>query len=461
MIINKIFETAKDTDSRFLSVCSEERINTGRKQCTIRLDSTKTYQSILGFGGALTESSGYALSLMPPEKQKEAVEAYFSAEKGNGYTLARTHLNSCDFSLDNWACVEEPDESLNSFSMERTDKYITPLLQAARDAAGKNLKLLVSPWSPPAFMKDNGEMNHGGKLLKKYYPLWAACFARFIEELKKRKIETWAVSVQNEPEAEQRWDSCIWTAAEEAEFAVMHLGPALEKFAVNALNKIKIFTHDHNRDRLWERFSESMAYPGADKYIDGAAFHWYSGSQYENIAKTAKAFPGKDLLFTEGCIEGKPKTSAWFNGERYAHNIINDLNNGCMGWIDWNIVLDAQGGPNHAGNFCDAPVIADAQNNELCYQSSYYYIGHLSRFIKPGARRIALTYNDYPYAAPAALDGRLGNLADCCAFKNTDGTIALVVMNRSEGEMNYELADGCSTATLRCPPRGIQTVVLE
>ena len=464
MSIKKIFETAKDTNNRFQELPPEERIQAGKKHlaCTIRVNPSCTFQRIEGFGGALTESSGYVLSLIPAEKRREVIGAYFSPETGNRYTLARTHLNSSDFSLENWACVEKQDESLASFSMERTCKYITPLVQQARDCAGGNLKLLISPWSPPVWMKDNADMNNGGKLLKKYYPLWAAYFVRFIDELKKRGIDTWAVSVQNEPAAKQVWDSCLYTAAEEGEFAVHHLGPALEKYSETAGNgasgkRIKIFVWDHNRDILWERFSETMSVAGADKYIDGAAFHWYSGDQYENVAKVAGAYPGKSLIFSEGCIEGGPRPGAWFSGERYAHNIINDLNNGCTGWIDWNIALDMQGGPNHAGNFCDSPVLVDTDSGELHYQSSYYYIGHFSRFIRPQAQRVDFSIDSY--MTPATVDGRMGNMVECCAFKNADGSLVFVVMNRTEADMVYELFTGNETAALRCPPRGIQTLV--
>jgi glucosylceramidase len=459
MNIKSIYETAKDSNNRLQELKAQERIKPDKKRlaCTIRINPSSAFQCIDGFGGALTESSGYALSLIPAEKRKEAVDAYFSGETGNRYTMARTHMNSSDFSLENWACVEKADESLNSFSMERTDKYITPLVQQARDSMGGGLKLMVTPWSPPGWMKDNGEMNHGGRLLKKYYPLWAAYFVRFIDELKKRDIDTWAVSVQNEPAAIQTWDSCEWTAAEEAEFAVNNLGPALEKLPGN---RIKILVWDHNRDFLWERFSQSMSVAGADKYIDGAAYHWYSGDQYENVAKAAKAYPGKTLLFTEGCIEGGPRPGAWFPGERYAHNIINDLNNGCTGWIDWNIALDMRGGPNHVGNFCDAPVLVDTDSGEIHYQSSYYYIGHFSRFIRPQARRVDIAVN--PYMTPATVDGRMGNMMECCAFRNNDGSFVLVVMNRTEADMVYELcfADN-ETTVLKCPPRGIQTVILN
>jgi glucosylceramidase len=458
MNIKAIYETAKENNNRLKELKAQERVKADKKHlaCTIRIDPSNTFQHIEGFGGALTESSGYVLSLIPAEKRKEVVDAYFSAETGNRYTLARTHVNSCDFSLENWACVEKPDESLNSFSMERTDKYITPLVQQARGCAGGGLKLLVSPWSPPGWMKDNGEMNHGGKLFKKYYTLWAEYIVRFIDELKKRGIDTWAISVQNEPAAVQTWDSCEWSALEEGEFAVSHLGPALEK---RTGDRIKILVWDHNRDILWERFSQSMSVAGSDKYIDGAAFHWYSGDQYENVAKVAKAFPGKALIFTEGCIEGGPRPGAWFPGERYAHNIINDLNSGCTGWIDWNIALDMQGGPNHVGNFCDAPVLVDTASGAIQFQSSYYYIGHFSRFIKPQAQRVGIAVNSY--MTPATVDGRMGNMMESCVFRNNDGSFVLVVMNRTEADMVYELCFADEAAVLKCPPRGIQTVVFN
>jgi len=456
MNIMKIFETAKDTNNLIKEFSPKERMQAEKKHlaCTIRIDEQRTFRRFEGFGGALTESSGYVLSLIPEKKRKEALDAYFSIQTGNGYTCARTHINSCDFSLGNWACAEKHDESLVSFSMERTDKYITPVVTQALESARGNLKLLLSPWSPPAWMKDNADMNHGGKLLKKYYPLWAAYIVRFIDEFKKRGIDTWAVSVQNEPAAKQTWDSCLYTALEEGEFATEHLGPALEKYSEK---RIKIFVWDHNRDLLWERFSETMSVAGADKYIDGAAYHWYTGDQYENVAKVSQTYPDKLFIFTEGCIEGGPRPGAWFSGERYAHNIINDLNNGCNAWIDWNIALDMRGGPNHVGNFCDAPLLVDTDSGELHFQSSYYYIGHFSRFIRPQAQRVHFSIDSY--MMPATVDGRMGNMMECCAFKNTDGSLVLVVMNRTEADMIYELCAGGDDAVLKCPPRAIQTLV--
>jgi len=459
MKIRAIYETAKDTPSRLTKLePAARRMDTPKyPSCIVKLDPSKRGQRFSGFGGALTESSGYVLDRLPPEARRAVLNAFFSPASGHGYVLARTHVNSCDFSLENWACVREKDETLGSFSMERPLAYQIPLIKDAMTAAGGDLRLMVSPWSPPAWMKDNGEMNHGGRLLPGYQALWARYVRRFLDELADLGIPTWCVTVQNEPEATQTWDSCRWTGTEEAEFAVNHLGPELEKTG----REIPILVWDHNRDRLKDRFAESMAVPGADRYVAGAAFHWYSGDQYDNVAWVAENYPGKMLVFTEGCIEGGPRPGAWFTGERYAHNIINDLNAGCTAWIDWNVALDLEGGPNHAGNFCDAPVLVDVEAGTYEYQSSYYYIGHFSRFIRPGAVRLGVSMDSW--MVPACADGRMGNMMEATAFENEDGAIALVLCNRTEADMIYlvEDPDTGERTPYRCPPRGIQTILFS
>jgi glucosylceramidase len=461
MKINTLFETAKDTARRILEIQPQERTIRDKRMlsCIITVKTDEKHQTFKGFGGALTESSGYVLSKLPSPLRKEAVSAYFDKKHGNGYVFARTHMNSCDFSLENWACVPQKDETLASFSMDRTDRYITPLLKAADESSGHKLMLLVSPWSPPAWMKDNNDMNHGGHLLPAYRGLWADYFVRFIKELKKRGLTIRYVTIQNEPAAVQTWDSCEWSAEDEGTFAAQYLGPALENAG---LSDTGILAWDHNRDLLAERFSATEAVPGADTYIAGAAYHWYSGDQYENVRAVAEAFPHKELIFSEGCVEGGPRDGAWFTGERYAHNIINDLNSGCTAWFDWNVVLDMQGGPNHVGNFCDAPILADTDTGKLHYQSSYYYIGHFSRFIRPGAVRLSTTMDSW--MTPATADGRMGNTMESCSFRNEDGTTVVVVTNRTEADMIYQLKTASKNdepETLLCPPRAIQTLIID
>ena len=457
MNVQKIVESSKDNSVRMQEVNASERLCSSgtNPSCAIIIDTSKSYQKFLGFGGALTESAGYVLSLLPKEKRQEVLSSYFASTEsgGNNYTFARTHLNSCDFSLGNWACVEEKDETLSSFSMEKPDLYLTPLMQDAQKAKGSPLSILLSPWSPPAWMKDNGEMNHGGHLLSQYRELWAAYFVRYIQELKKRNLETAFVTVQNEAAANQPWDSCLWSAKEEGLFVAENLGPALER----AKLKAGILVWDHNRDLLAERFEESMSVPGGDKYIAGAAYHWYSGDQYENVKSVSRKFPDRQLIFTEGCVEGGPRNGAWFTGERYAHNIINDLNSGATGWIDWNIALNMEGGPNHVGNNCDAPVLVDTKEGTLHYQSSFYAIGHFSRYILPESRRVELSMT--PYMTPATVDGRMGNTMEATAFIRPDKKTVIVISNRTEADMVYDLSiDGASSVRYKAPPRSIQTL---
>lgn len=460
MKVVQIHETARDTDARLTPVDPQKRevFTHYSFPCQIKIDTQKTFQQIEGFGGALTEASAYVLGKLSPEDRNRVIKSFFDPDTGHKWNLTRTHINSCDFSLENWACVEKKDETLSSFSMKRVEEYQIPLIKDAMRIAKGNLRLMLTPWSPPAWMKDNNDMNHGGSLLKQYYPLWAQYIVRFIDEMKIRGIPTWCMSIQNEPEATQVWDSCRWTSDEEGDFAVLHLGPALEKAGYN---KLPILIWDHNRDRLYERMKESMNRPGAMKYIGGAAFHWYSGDQYENVAKVAELWPDKLLVFTEGCIEGGARPGAWFSGERYAHNIINDLNSGCKAWIDWNIALDMEGGPNHVGNFCDAPVLIDTDKKTVHYQSSYYYLGHFSRFISPGAVRLELIMESG--MIPATPDGRRGTTMESCAFCNPDGSIALILCNRTEADMIYILESVLDEGpkTFRCPPRGIQTIIIK
>lgn len=459
MKIIKLVETAKDNNSRLSEINLSDRLDEKKGlSCSISIDTKQQFQTFKGFGGAITESVGYVLSTLSEKKQQEVLNAYFNEKTGNNLTFARTHMNSSDFSLENWACVEEKDETLESFSMKRTDKYITPNLQKANKIKNQNLKIMISTWSPPAWMKDNNDMNHGEKLLPQYKELLAKYWVKFLDNIKARDLNVELISIQNEPAATQTWDSCLWSAEEEGEFATEYLGPTLEKAGYS---NIKILVWDHNREILWDRFSTSMKAKNAEKYIGGAAFHWYSGDQYDQVAKVAEIFPNKELVFTEGCVEGGPRNGAWFTGERYAHNIFNDLNSGCTAWIDWNIVLDMEGGPNHVKNYCDAPILADANEDKLYYQSSYYYIGQFSRFIQPGAIRIATKIDGY--MTPCTIDGRVGNTIECTAFKNPDETISFIVYNRTEEDAVYNLtlADGTSLGKVKCPARGIQTVILK
>ena len=406
---------------------------------SVWVDPQRRFQQIEGFGGAFTEAAAVTWQGLDPERRADLLRDYFDPQLGHGYTFCRVHMNSCDFALGNYAHAEVPgDVALQHFNIARDRRALLPFIQAALAAAGRPVKLLVSPWSPPAWMKDNGQMNQGGALLPQFAAAWAQCFVRFIQAYAAEGVPVWGVSVQNEPAATQRWDSCIYSAAQERDFVRDHLGPAL---AAAGLGHIKIVIWDHNRDLMVERASVVYQDAEAAKFVWGTGFHWYGEDCFENVQLLHDAWPDKQLLFTEGCQEGGPHTGSWSLGERYARSIINDLNRWTVGWIDWNLVLDETGGPNHVGNLCSAPVLVDRATGTLLRQSSFYYLGHFSRCVQPGAHRV--------------LCAASRSVLECSAFVNPDGSTATVVLNRSDAALDFVLRLAGQDFVAQLPPRAI------
>lgn len=418
-------------------------------QICVFVDPSRTYQTMLGIGGALTDASAETFAKVPEEKQREILDAYFDPQKGIGYTLARTNIHSCDFSSGSYTYVAEGDRELKTFSVEHDRRYRLPFIKRATEAAGGRLTLFASPWSPPAFMKDNHNMLRGGKLKPEFYQSWANYYARFIKAYRAEGVDVWGVSVQNEPMATQRWESCIYTAEEERDFLKRHLGPTLRR---EGLGDRKIIAWDHNRDLLYQRASTILSDPEAARYVWGIGFHWYepwSGGEpmFDNVKLTYEAFPDKHLIFTEGCKEAfdLKKVADWKLGEMYGRQMIHDFNNGTAGWTDWNVLLDETGGPNHVGNLCFAPLHADTKTGRLIYTNSFYYIGHFSKFIRPGAKRVV--------SSPS----RSALLST--AFVNPDGKVAVVVMNGGDKAIDYFLWVGGHAAEVTSLPHSIQTLV--
>lgn len=417
------FCTAQHTSYRLAELPPPALGSVEKAPASVFIDPGVRYQEIEGFGGAFTEAAAHTFYRLPPERQAEVLKACFDPVAGLGYTLCRTHINSCDFSLGTYAYDEvDGDVELRHFSIARDRQALIPLIRAAQQAAGRPVRLLASPWSPPAWMKTNGDMCHGGKLKPEYRAAWAAYYVRYIREYEREGIPIWGLTVQNEPLAVQVWESCIYTAEEERDFVRDYLGPAL----VDAgLGHVRLMIWDHNRDLMVERARTVLGDPQAADYIWGIGFHWYVHDRFDNVQLTHDAFGDKKLIFTEGCQEGGPHLGEWQVGERYAHSMINDLNRWTAGWIDWNLLLDETGGPNHVGNFCSAPVLADTRTGKLHYQSSYYYIGHFARFVQPGARRILCATSH---------DG-----LEAVAFLNPNGQLVATVLNRSDEAIPFAL----------------------
>ncbi|WP_226583482.1 glycoside hydrolase family 30 protein [Halobacillus litoralis] len=440
----KLIQTIKDTNDRLAEKEELSFTEEGSEGApTLTILPEERYQTIMGFGGAFTEAAAYTLSQISEEQRMEVIESYYHPSKGLGYSLGRTHIHSCDFSLGNYTYVEDDDHELRTFSIEREHTYVIPMIKDARKVRGEDLTLLSSPWSPPAWMKTNREMNHGGQLLPEYREAWALYYAKYIQAMEESGIPIWGVTVQNEPDATQVWDSCRYSAEEERDFVRDYLGPTLEK---EGFGDKKIVIWDHNRDIAYERARTVLSDPEAAKYVWGTGLHWYVSEEFENLTKIHNDFPDKHLIFTEGCIEGGVQLGAWSTGERYGRNIMGDLNNWLEGWIDWNLVLNEKGGPNHVGNYCDAPVIVDTHKNELHYNSSYYYIGHFSKYIKPNAVRIKHQL-DHP-----SLQG--------VVFQNEDDSIVLVVMNETDKAEEVSIALNDKYCPVTFEAHSIYTLVI-
>jgi glucosylceramidase len=448
----KVYTTADSTNYRLSLMDSGFSTFKGQpyeNEVTIFVDPSKSFQTYLGTGGAITDASAETFYKLPKAKQQELLTAYYDREKGIGYTVARTNINSCDFSSDMYTYVKEGDESLKSFNVDHDKKFKIPMIKAANQMTGGKLTLFASPWSPPAWMKDNKDMLHGGRLSDKYYATWAAYFVKFIKAYQQEGVNVWGVSIQNEPMATQRWESCLYKAEEEANFLKKDLGPLFEK---EGLKDKKIIVWDHNRDLMYQRAQTYFSDPAVAKYAWGIGFHWYEdwsgGSQmFDNVRRVHEAFPSKNIFFTEGCAESfnADRYYSWSLGEEYGKSMITDFNNGMVGFTDWNVLLDETGGPNHVQNFCFAPIHGDTRTGELIYTNAYYYIGHFSKFIQPGAKRIIASSSRSQLMTTA--------------FKNPDGKIVVVVMNNTSIKTPYSIWINGYSFPLVSLPHSITTIV--
>lgn len=453
---SEVYKTAHDT---LLKLTNSGTVKFGpfeqpkEVDASIQVDPTKEFQTFLGIGAALTDASAETFYKLSKQNQDRFLEAYYSQDKGIGYSLARTIIHSCDFSSGSYTYIEEGDKGLTTFNIDHDRTFRLPFTKRAIEAAGGTLTMYASPWSPPAFMKTNNNMLHGGKLKPEFYQSWANYYAKFIKAYEKEGVPIWGLTIQNEPMAVQRWESCIYSAEEERDFLKNYLGPTLEKEGLGDKN---IIVWDHNRDLLFQRANVILNDPEAAKYVWGTGFHWYEDwkdgiPMFDAVKRVQENYPDKNLIFTEGCNE-KFEWSRIENedpklAERYGRSMINDFNNGTVAWTDWNILLDETGGPNHVGNLCFSPVHGNTQTDELTFTNSYYYIGHFSKFIRPGAKRITSVSST--------------NSLLSTAFANTDSSIVIVIMNQDDKALDFTLNMDSKTAHLNALPHSIQTIIFK
>jgi glucosylceramidase len=440
---------------------------------TMRVLPSKRYQTITGFGGSFTESSAYLLNQLSEQKRREVIEAYFG-DKGARYSLTRTHISSCDFSLNNYTYAPIPDDmELEHFSIDEDRDDLIPMIKDAMAVSSEGFKIISSPWTAPPWMKDN---NHyvGGKLLPKYYATWAKFYSKYLEAYQQEGIDVWALTVVNEPHGNgNNWESMHFSPKEMTDFVREYMGPQLEKDG----HDVHILGYDQNRAGLKEWVDEMYKNEENSKYYAGTAIHWYE-STYEVFPKALQyahqKAPNKYLIETEGCIDSEvPKWQDdkwywskeatdwgwdWASEEekylhpkyapvnRYARDIIGCLNNWVDGWVDWNMVLDKQGGPNWFKNWCGAPVLVDPESDEVYYTPLYFVMAHFSKYIRPNAVRIGIEMDDKALQVTAA--------------QNPDGSIAVVAFNESEEEKHFKLEMNESMVPITIAPQAIQTILI-
>ncbi|NCB90996.1 MAG: glucosylceramidase [Clostridia bacterium] len=444
MNLNYISTTYKDnkkeiTEQKIDFVPDDERENE-----LINLYPHVKYQTMEGFGGAITDSAGYVYSLMD-EAQKTAMVKQYFGRNNMRYNLVRIPIDSCDFSLEHYeACSNEDDDTFAEFSFERVERYILPLLDAAEAEYGEKLEIMLSPWSPPAYMKTNEERNNGGKLKPEYWKKWADYICRYIEEYRNRGYYVTKLTLQNEPKAVQTWDSCVYTAKEEKEFLRDYVWPSLQ---AHHLENIEIYLWDHNKERALE-WAEEIIDEETDKMVAGIAFHWYSGDHFEALRMIKERFPEKKLLLSEACIEySKFEADDYLkNAQKYAHDMIGNLNEGMSTFLDWNLILDEVGGPNHVKNFCDAPFLFHTEKKNLMETNILGYLWHFTHFIEVGSVRIGVS--------------RYTDKLEVTGFCNKDH-IVFVMLNRTGEEVPvYVRIDG-KCAKLTVQPLSISTGIIS
>ena len=449
--------------------------NSSENPSVITLNPDKTYQSITGFGGSFTESSAYLLNRLSKPNRDKILQAYFG-EEGARYSLTRTHIASCDFSLNNYTYAPvEGDMSLENFSIDEDQDDLIPMIKDAMAISKDGFNIIASPWTAPLWMKDN-KAYVGGKLLPEYYDAFALYFNKYLEAYKAEGIDIWGITPVNEPHGNgNNWESMHFSPEEETDFVQNHLGPKLE---AEGKGHVNILGYDQNRAGLKEWVDVMFKDEASSKYFAGTAIHWYESTyDYfpEDLQYAHNKAPNKYLIETEGCVDSEvPKwqDDAWYWSKeatdwgwdwapeeqkhlhpkyapvyRYARDIIGCLNNWVDGWVDWNMVLDKQGGPNWFENWCVAPVIVDPDNDEVYFTPLYYTMAHFSRYIRPEAKVIGVSNTDDELMVTAA--------------KNPDGTIAVVLLNQGLESKNFSLSLGEKNTNISINPQAVQTILLN
>jgi len=432
----------------------------GDATVVVHVNHKYEYQTVMGYGGAFTDATGINIGTLPEATQEVLLKSYFSPE-GLEYNLCRIPIAGSDFSTRPYSYDDvEGDVELTHFNLTMEDyQYKLPYIHRAMDLSEEEILLFGSPWSPPAWMKENGHFNGSGGLLKEMWQPWSDYFVKFVEHYEAQGVPIWGLTTQNEPLTgfeDWFWNTCAWSAEDQRDWIKTNLGPTLE---AAGMRRLKLMVDDHNRDTLPWYPGTILEDPLSANYVDGIALHWYSDdwTGASVMDETQALFPDKFLLYTESCDgwdaapEERVKLGDWSRGESYAYNIIEDMNHHSTGWVDWNMALDMQGGPNWANNFVDSPIIIDKENGVFYKEPMFYAMGHFSKFVTRGSRRT--------YSSVTGSD-----VFRVTAFHNPeDNTSVVVLLNFGDTaeSVSVDVGDGANYINFDMPEKAIKTILFQ
>ncbi len=489
-------------ESKAPEVVREDELSKQVESSVVGVYPDYLFQTVEGFGCAMTESSCFLLSKMDAQTRKRALGQWFGPEHIDARFI-RISIDSCDYSLSEYQAVDDPlaDPDLQTFSIKRDRRYILPVVKEALELSGGKLSVLLSPWSPPAAWKTVPELSQndaavygglgqeadlskpsrcfGGRLKREYYGSWAQYLCKYIQAYLEEGIPVTMLSVQNETAAATNWDSCIWSGEEEAVFLKDYLYP--EMSAAGLTGKVGIYIWDHNKERMVE-YVDAMMREDILDMVEGVAYHWYSGDHFDALSLIHAKYPAKVLMHSESCglhIPGKalsfetpvssleeipeeirgqipqfvlealsadPKEVDFKDAVDYGHDMIGDLRHGMQRWIDWNLCVDRKGGPRHVPGGFAAPIVAEADGT-YTLTVSYAYIEEIARAVIPGSVVIGSSV----YAAAI----------ETVAVKRPDGKIGILLLNREKKEQQINIRIDGNLCTVSLPGNSISSVLLE
>ncbi|OON70102.1 hypothetical protein B0919_05010 [Hymenobacter sp. CRA2] len=417
--------------------------NTGTASTTITVDEGTTYQTIDGFGASLTGSSAYVLNKNLSATQRDALLNELFTGSGIRLSFLRHSMGASDFSAyGNYTYDDKPqgqtDPNLTSFSLGADLNDVVPMLKAARAKNG-SLKIMGTPWTAPPWMKEAYQWN-GGWLSTAWYQTYANYFVKYVQAMQAQGLPVYAVTLQNEPLNAAAYASMRMDAGNQAAFLKNNIGPAFQNAGITT----KLVVYDHNWDNPNNYVQTVFADAAAAQYAAGSAWHGYSPTEgIPNQTAAHNAYPGKDLWFTE--VTGSVGSS--FSGDLRWHLsniIIGTTRNWAKAALEWNLVLDQNNGPLNGGsNKCRGVVTINNTNGAVTRNVEYYALGHASKFVDPGAVRIAS-------------NSVAGGIEDV-AFRNPDGSKVLIALNNGGSAQTFKVVWNGQAFTYTLPAGAVAT----